>query len=159
MANVQHRDLAEANLHEPKGVSLASANTVYVATGSGSGTWDKVPAAGMNSGAAVAGSILEADGSGGALYKARLFRYAVNAGALALVAANTTAEQTIAVTGLVAATDEVIRVIKPTHQAGLATGNARITADNQMILQFINNTAAGITPTASETYVIYVWRR
>jgi hypothetical protein len=34
-----HKDLAGANLHEPKGVSSASAGQVYVANGSGSGAW------------------------------------------------------------------------------------------------------------------------
>lgn len=37
-----HRDLTGADLHEPKGVDTASANTVYVANGSGSGSWGKV---------------------------------------------------------------------------------------------------------------------
>lgn len=34
-----HKDLTGADLHEPKGIAGASANTVYVANGSGSGTW------------------------------------------------------------------------------------------------------------------------
>lgn len=42
MADVQHSDLTDPNLHEPKGVSSASNNQVYVADGSGSGTWKKV---------------------------------------------------------------------------------------------------------------------
>ncbi len=36
---VQHSALTGAELHEPKGAAAASANTVYVATGSGSGAW------------------------------------------------------------------------------------------------------------------------
>jgi len=39
-----HASLTGANLHEPKGADSASANTVYVANGSGSGTWQKVGA-------------------------------------------------------------------------------------------------------------------
>jgi hypothetical protein len=39
---VQHRDIPDAQLHEPKGVVSASANTLYLANGSGSGTWSKV---------------------------------------------------------------------------------------------------------------------
>lgn len=159
MANVQHKDITESNLHEPKGVSLATANTVYVSTGAGSGEWKKLPAAGLGSGSSVVGSILEADGSGGATYKERLFRYAVNVGTLAAVAANTTAEQIINVTGLVAATDEVLQITKPTNQAGLIVANARIAANNQLTLQFANITASPITPTASEVYTLYVWRR
>lgn len=34
-----HSTLTGAELHEPKGISLASANEVYVANGSGSGSW------------------------------------------------------------------------------------------------------------------------
>ena len=34
-----HKDLTGTDLHEPKGVAAASANTVYVANGSGSGAW------------------------------------------------------------------------------------------------------------------------
>jgi hypothetical protein len=39
---VNHKDLTGAALHEPKGVASASAHNVYVANGSGSGTWEKV---------------------------------------------------------------------------------------------------------------------
>lgn len=36
---VKHSTLTGSDLHEPKGISLASANEVYVANGSGSGSW------------------------------------------------------------------------------------------------------------------------
>jgi hypothetical protein len=39
---IQHADIPDAQLHEPKGAAGASANTVYVADGAGSGTWQKV---------------------------------------------------------------------------------------------------------------------
>lgn len=39
MANVNHSALSDPHLHEPKGVSTANANEVYVANGSGSGVW------------------------------------------------------------------------------------------------------------------------
>lgn len=42
MANVQHSSLSDPNLHEPKGVSTAAANSVYLSNGSGSGTWTPV---------------------------------------------------------------------------------------------------------------------
>jgi hypothetical protein len=42
MADVQHSALTGASLHEPKGVAAASANTVYVADGAGSGAWEKI---------------------------------------------------------------------------------------------------------------------
>lgn len=42
MANVQHSSLTDPNLHEPKGISTASANQMYLSNGSGSGTWTNV---------------------------------------------------------------------------------------------------------------------
>ena len=35
----EHSTLTGASLHEPKGVAAASASTVYIADGAGSGTW------------------------------------------------------------------------------------------------------------------------
>ena len=43
MANVQHAALTTTDLHEPKGAAGASAFKVYVANGSGSGTWTISP--------------------------------------------------------------------------------------------------------------------
>lgn len=40
----QHSALTGSDLHEPKGAAGASVGTVYVADGSGSGTWEKVNA-------------------------------------------------------------------------------------------------------------------
>ena len=37
--SIQHRDIPEAQLHEPKGVSTALADQVYVSNGSGGGAW------------------------------------------------------------------------------------------------------------------------
>ena len=39
MANVNHSTLTDPYLHEPKGVASASSGDVYVANGSGSGSW------------------------------------------------------------------------------------------------------------------------
>lgn len=63
MANIQHRDIPDAQRHEPKGASTAAAKTTYVSNGAGSGTWSTADA--LGSGAAGAGSLLIADGSGG----------------------------------------------------------------------------------------------
>lgn len=128
MANVQHKDLPNAELHEPKGVSTAAVDSFYVADGAGSGSW-----------------------------KRRLYRYTV-AWSPALVAANTSAEQTVTVTGLVLATDTVIGVSKPTAQAGLGIVGWRVSADNTLAVTFGNFTGGGITPTAAETYRIVIWR-
>lgn len=60
---IQHKDIPDTNLHEPKGVATAAAGDIYVADGLGSGTWATLGAVGSGSG--VAGSIAIADGSGG----------------------------------------------------------------------------------------------
>lgn len=39
MANINHSTLTDPKLHEPKGISTATLGQVYVANGSGSGTW------------------------------------------------------------------------------------------------------------------------
>lgn len=39
---IQHNLITGSDLHEPKGVAAAGANHVYVANGSGSGTWQTV---------------------------------------------------------------------------------------------------------------------
>lgn len=71
----------------------------------------------------------------------------------AAVAANTTAEQTFTVTGL-AVGDKIVTVSKPTAQAGLGIVGWRVSALNTLAITFSNNTAAGITPTAAETYTV-----
>ena len=40
MANVNHSTLTDPYLHEPKGVASASTGKVYVANGSGTGSWE-----------------------------------------------------------------------------------------------------------------------
>jgi len=62
------------------------------------------------------------------------------------VAANTTAEQTVTVTGVT--TSDIIYCNKPTHQAGLAVGQCRVTASNTVGVTFINATGGAIVPTA-----------
>ena len=66
------------------------------------------------------------------------------------VATITTAEQTVEVPGL--RVGDFVHVEKPTEQAGLGIGNVRVSAANTLAIQFINPTAAGITPTASEAW-------
>lgn len=63
---IQHKNITEADLHEPKGVSLATADTVYVADGAGSGDWVKVgptSLAGVSTDG-VAGQFVNVDGAG-----------------------------------------------------------------------------------------------
>jgi hypothetical protein len=40
---IQHRDLTDPQLHEPKGISTATDGQVYRADGEGSGNWIKLP--------------------------------------------------------------------------------------------------------------------
>ena len=75
----------------------------------------------------------------------------------AQVAANTTAEQTLIVTGL-KASDTVLSVVKPTADAGLGIVGARISADDTLAITFANVTAGALTPTASEDYLVMVMR-
>jgi hypothetical protein len=82
----------------------------------------------------------------------------------ASVAANTTAEQAFTVQGLLADNpalglegDQVLSFTKPTFQAGLSLGTARVIADNTVRLTFGNFSAAGIVPTA-ELYSLVIWR-
>ena len=70
----------------------------------------------------------------------------------ALVAANTSAEQTFTATGL--KTGDVVFVNKPTAQAGLAIVGTRVSAADTLAITFGNFTASGITPTASQVYLV-----
>lgn len=74
----------------------------------------------------------------------------------ASVAANTTAEQTFTINGLIPG--DMVAVRKPTTQAGLGIVNSRTSAANTLAIAFINATASPIVPTASETYEILVMR-
>lgn len=44
---IEHRVITDPEIHEPKGVSTAAANTAYVANGTGSGAWQKLPLNGI----------------------------------------------------------------------------------------------------------------
>lgn len=71
---------------------------------------------------------------------------------LAGVAANTTAEQSFTVTGVVAGSAVIVN--KPTAQAGLGIVGARVSGTNVIAVNLCNATASVITPTAAETYSI-----
>ena len=53
---------------------------------------------------------------------------------------------------------QTVIVNKPTSQAGLGVVNARISANNELALTFLNTSGAGITPTAAETYLFFASR-
>lgn len=71
----------------------------------------------------------------------------------AAVAADTTAEQIFAYPN-VRLDDMVLSVNKPTAQAGLGIVGVRVSSEGNIGITFSNNTAAPITPTASQVYTI-----
>ncbi|CAB4141039.1 hypothetical protein UFOVP413_14 [uncultured Caudovirales phage] len=81
--------------------------------------------------------------------------YSVNVGTLSAVGAATVAEQNVTIAGLTTK-DVVLRVEKPTHQAGLSCSGGRVASADTLAIQFSNPTASGITPTASEVYRVVV---
>ena len=72
------------------------------------------------------------------------------------VAANTTAEQTFTVNGLLPG--DFVSCNKPTTQAGLGIVGCRVSAANTLAITFLNTTASAITPTAAQVYLILVAR-
>jgi phosphodiesterase/alkaline phosphatase D-like protein len=75
----------------------------------------------------------------------------------AAVAAHTTAEQSFTCMG--ARLGDVVTVVKPSAQTGLGIAGARVPAADQVAINFLNDTAAPITPAASETYVVRLARK
>lgn len=43
MADIEHPTITDPLIHEPKGISTAAANRVYLSDGVGSGSWSRVP--------------------------------------------------------------------------------------------------------------------
>ena len=48
IGDIEHKELPDNLLHEPKGASTAVAGTVYVADGAGSGSFQKLPTTSLN---------------------------------------------------------------------------------------------------------------
>ncbi len=71
----------------------------------------------------------------------------------AIVAANTTAEQTFTCRD-VEAEAILVSVSKPTAQAGLGIVGWRVVSHQVIGITFSNNTISGITPTAGEKYTL-----
>jgi len=42
MADIQHKNIVDPNIHEPKGVKFAAKDTAYIADGNGSGAWKEI---------------------------------------------------------------------------------------------------------------------
>lgn len=68
---VEHVDITDPEIHEPKGASTATANQVYVADGAASGTWQKIKNVNLHGVSATPGAnaIPRTDGSGGFTFK------------------------------------------------------------------------------------------
>lgn len=66
---IEHNAITDPNRHEPKGISTASANQVYAATGGATdgGTWKDMQPVGFDT--ATAGEVYVSDGSGGGAWK------------------------------------------------------------------------------------------
>ena len=99
----------------------------------------------------------------GNIQKVGLFQIALTP---ASVAANTTAEQAFAATGIGLSTggfpsiepQDFVWVNKPTAQAGLGIVGMRVSATDTLAITYMNDTASPIVPTA-ETYLVFVARR
>lgn len=68
MAVVQHKNIPDAQLHEPKGIAATASNNVYVADGAGGGTWKRIGSdalAGLSGDAGVAGKKVVSNGTNG----------------------------------------------------------------------------------------------
>lgn len=70
MANIEHKNIVDAERHEPKGASTAASNTVYSSDGAGSGTWQKVKNTNLNgvSATGTTGYFLLSDGADGFVF-------------------------------------------------------------------------------------------
>lgn len=75
-----------------------------------------------------------------------------NIGSPASVPTISTLAHSVTVNGL--AVGDFVAVVKPTEQTGLAVTSARVSAPNTLIVNYVNPTAGGIVPTASETYLL-----
>lgn len=117
MANIQHRDIPDAERHEPKGITAATAGQVYVASGSGTGTWQTLITS----------------------FTAALTPTAVTG--------HDSSEQVYTVTGITT-NQLLLNVIPPSNTNDTAIGSARITANNQVTITWINVHNAVSTPPA-----------
>jgi hypothetical protein len=82
--------------------------------------------------------------------------FLVVTGTVTTVVLNTTAERTIATCTLpIPVNGAVVKVTKPTLQAGLGIVNARIDTSGNLIICYANLTGSSIQPT-NETYAVEV---
>lgn len=68
MPKIQHKDIPDSQRHEPKGIDSASIHQIYIANGTGSGSWSKVGSlnlVNLGGDSGVAGKIILTDGANG----------------------------------------------------------------------------------------------
>lgn len=122
---VEHRNIPEDGLHEPKGISAAASNRVYISDGTGTGAWSLVDAnaiKGTINNTQEAGLRLVTDGSGGFSAEAVPESY----GAMVLTSNTTTVASTAAADPTLASnTDytELSLAFVFENLAGLANGS------------------------------------
>jgi len=69
---IEHKDIPDTDRHEPKGVSIAVANSVYVANGAAAGIWKKIGSPqlqGISGDSGEAGKSIVSDGADGFTFK------------------------------------------------------------------------------------------
>lgn len=65
---IEHKNITDAERHEPKGISTAVSSTIYIADGLGSGEWRKVHSTeiqGITSDGGITDLSVQSDGAGG----------------------------------------------------------------------------------------------
>ena len=60
----EHNTITDPNIHEPKGISGAATGEVYIANGSASGSFSKLPVSSINTTGATDGQLFIANGAG-----------------------------------------------------------------------------------------------
>lgn len=125
---IQHKDIGEGNLHEPKGVSTAAAKQIAVADGAGHAVWRTV----------IDNINISPTGS-------------------TTVGANSTAYITFITDEVIQATDIVMKWRTLTgDNLGLVMTELTTATSTTMIGRVSNLTAAPIDLTS--TYIVYFWR-
>lgn len=128
----------------------AATNTAYPALGIPTANTLTLYFAGIGTGATPTASEVYAIATRRLNPVAPLLRYQASLAPVA-VAANTTAEQTFNVTGLVAGSP--VWINKPSWTSGLGITGVRVSAANTLAITYCNVTSASITP-PTETYTI-----
>ncbi len=73
----------------------------------------------------------------------------------ASLAANTHAEETVTVTGLMIG-DIILAIIKPTFTQGFQVGQGRVSAEDALDIQVVNGTGSASNPVSELYKVIYI---